>query len=49
MSIFKSHPRFIYHRDSYNGHFDSAIVTNKDQKRKQNLGGNEFELPEFLY
>lgn len=37
MRTVKSHPRCIYHRDSYNGHFDSAIATNQHQKQKQNL------------
>ncbi|KAG8265047.1 hypothetical protein J6590_103608, partial [Homalodisca vitripennis] len=37
------------HLNSYNGHFDSAVVTNLGMRRNQNLAENGFELPDLLY
>lgn len=50
LKVVKSHPRFIFHRDTYNGHFNSTVVTNRGTMRKnQTLTDNEFELPDMLY
>lgn len=45
----KTHPRFMFHRSTYHGHFDDSVVTNPAMLRNKQLDGNEFELPEFLY
>lgn len=49
LKMMKTHPRFIFHRDSYNGHFNSAVVTNRGVQRISHLADNEFLLPELLY
>uniref|UniRef100_A0A6P7GU44 Uncharacterized protein LOC114342304 n=1 Tax=Diabrotica virgifera virgifera TaxID=50390 RepID=A0A6P7GU44_DIAVI len=50
LEISQEHRRLIYYRKSYNGAWESAILKEKESKRKGPvLLQNEFELPPYSY
>ncbi|KAJ8927374.1 hypothetical protein NQ314_020149 [Rhamnusium bicolor] len=50
LEIIKDHPRLIKYRDSYNGHWNSAMVMDKKPKMLKDMEAkNEFFLPDPLY
>lgn len=51
LKVVKDHPRFVYHRSSWNGMWESAVIVSPKRSKKtpKNLSENQFTLPGSLY
>lgn len=49
MKVVKDHPRMIFHRDTYNGAWETTAITDPKFKTRTKLKDKEFELPDYSY